>query len=95
MTPILRIKNENGEWTHIPALKGEKGDPGTDGLTPHIGGNGNWWIGEFDTGVKAEGTVGESGYTPIRGQDYYTDADKAEIVASVLAALPNAGGVIF
>ena len=28
-------------------------DSGKDGLTPFIGENGNWWIGEKDTGVKA------------------------------------------
>lgn len=27
---------------------------GTDGLTPYIGENGNWWIGEEDTGVAAD-----------------------------------------
>lgn len=32
----------------------ENGDfNGSDGLTPYIGENGNWWIGEEDTGVKA------------------------------------------
>ena len=42
--------------------QGEKGDPGeagakgTDGTSPHIGENGNWWIGETDTGVSAGGT---------------------------------------
>ncbi len=34
---------------------------GKDGLTPHIGENGNWWIGETDLGVKAEGVDGEDG----------------------------------
>ena len=29
------------------------GADGKDGLTPFIGENGNWWIGEKDTGVKA------------------------------------------
>ena len=33
--------------------KGDKGDKGADGLPPFIGENGNWWIGEKDTGVKA------------------------------------------
>ena len=33
--------------------KGEKGDKGDQGLTPYIGTNGNWWIGENDTGVSA------------------------------------------
>ena len=32
------------------AIKGEKGD---DGLTPYIGENGNWFIGDVDTGVSA------------------------------------------
>ena len=28
---------------------------GKDGLTPHIGENGNWWIGDEDTGVPGSG----------------------------------------
>ena len=32
---------------------GSDGKDGKDGLTPFIGENGNWWIGEKDTGVKA------------------------------------------
>lgn len=31
------------------------GSGGANGLTPHIGANGNWYIGDDDTGVKAEG----------------------------------------
>lgn len=30
-----------------------RGKDGTDGITPHIGTNGNWYIGDTDTGVKA------------------------------------------
>lgn len=30
-----------------------RGKDGADGVTPTIGENGNWWIGETDTGVKA------------------------------------------
>ncbi len=33
---------------------GATGPAGIDGLTPYIGENGNWWIGEADTGVAAE-----------------------------------------
>ncbi len=29
------------------AVKGDKGDPGD---TPYIGDNGNWWVGDTDTG---------------------------------------------
>lgn len=30
---------------------------GEDGITPHIGANGNWWIGDEDTGVNASGGI--------------------------------------
>lgn len=32
---------------------GTDGKDGTDGLTPFIGKNGNWWIGDKDTGIQA------------------------------------------
>ena len=48
-----------------------------------------------DTGEKGEkGTDGKDGYTPQKGVDYYTDADKAEMVSTVLAALPVYGGEV-
>lgn len=50
-----------------------------------------------DSGILAEGrgTAGADGYTPVRGVDYYTEADKAEIVAAVLAALQNGDEVSY
>lgn len=36
----------------------------------------------------AAGEPGTPGYTPVRGKDYWTAADKAEMVTAVLAALP-------
>ena len=47
----------------LPGAQGEKGDKGDDGLTPFIGANGNWWIGDTDTGVKASGGDGQTTYT--------------------------------
>lgn len=38
--------------------KGKDGQNGKDGDTPYIGENGNWWIGENDTGVTASGEGG-------------------------------------
>ncbi len=32
---------------------GKNGLDGTNGVTPHIGPNGNWWLGDTDTGVQA------------------------------------------
>lgn len=37
-------------------LKGDKGDPG---ITPHIGENGNWYLGDTDTGKPSRGEKGE------------------------------------
>ena len=73
-TPTIEISTDgywiiNGSKTSIVAVgkNGEKGEKGDDGLTPTIGMNGNWWIGDTDTGVKAAGidglipTIGENG----------------------------------
>lgn len=41
-------------------------------------------------GAKGDkGDPGTPGKTPIRGTDYWTEADKQEIVNSVIAALPD------
>lgn len=38
--------------------RGGKGDPGDNGITPTIGENGNWYIGEEDTGKPSRGENG-------------------------------------
>lgn len=43
-----------------------------------------------DTGEP--GANGADGYTPVKGTDYYTEADKAEMVDLVIAALPRWSG---
>nr|DAF39392.1 MAG TPA: collagen X [Caudoviricetes sp.] len=111
-----------------------EGTQGKDGITPTIGANGNWYLGETDTGKPSRGATGAkgdkgetgatgpqgpkgetgatgpqgpagatgpqgpqgpAGATPVKGTDYFTAADKAELVSDVLAALPNANGVNF
>ena len=42
---------------------------GKDGLTPHIGDNGNWFIGSADTGVPAKGKDGIDGNDGMNGAD--------------------------
>jgi len=40
--------------------RGAQGDPGANGepgITPHIGENGNWYIGDTDTGIAADGST--------------------------------------
>ena len=77
---------------------------GADGLTPTIGDNGNWYLGDTDTGKPSRGEKGETGArgdkgdtgakgdkgdTPQKGTDYWTEADQQSIVDDVLAALPT------
>ena len=40
---------------------GPQGATGQNGVTPHIGDNGNWFIGETDTNVHAQGEQGPQG----------------------------------
>ena len=37
------------------------GEPGPAGAAPYVGANGNWWVGDTDTGVRAQGEKGDSG----------------------------------
>ena len=53
-------------WTdlvQLSDLKGQKGDPGDNGITPTIGENGNWYLGETDTGKPSRGGKGDPGQT--------------------------------
>ena len=56
------IKGSQGE-------QGIQGEAGEDGLTPYIGENGNWWIGDTDTNQKACGEDGEQGIQGEKGED--------------------------
>lgn len=40
----------------------------------------------------APGAPGQDGHTPVKGTDYWTETDKAEMVADVIAAIPGGGG---
>lgn len=69
----LTITSASG--TSSVNLKGEKGEQGEKGADGAKG----------DQGLK--GDTGEAGYTPVRGTDYWTDADKAEIKSYVDEAI--------
>ena len=71
----------------------ENGGSSSNGKSPYIGDNGNWYEwndiqqGYVDTGVKAKGEKGADGYTPQKGVDYWTDSDKEEIKSYVNEAI--------
>ena len=59
-------------WKNLMPLSDLKGDSGEDGDTPYIGENGNWWIGNTDTGIKASGSNGADGSDGSDGTDGLT-----------------------
>ncbi len=67
------------------------------GVIPEIGANGNWYINGADTGKPSRGETGQqgatgpAGKTPVKGTDYFTDADKREL-ASQAAGLVDLSG---
>lgn len=44
-----------------PGAAGADGAKGADGITPHIGDNGNWYLGPTDTGKPSRGATGAKG----------------------------------
>ncbi len=72
-------------YTVESLLSGGPSKPGQNGTTPHIGANGNWYIGETDTGVPARGEDGVPGKSAYQS---YLDAggtlSEAEWVASFI-----------
>ena len=69
------------------------GADGKDGLTPFIGENGNWWIGEKDTAMKA------GIHVPVSGNTENTSAASPALIAigiiAGLALLSNFGLILY
>lgn len=80
----VNIKGKDG-------VDGTNGVDGKDGYTPIKG------VDYFDGEPGkdgADGNPGADGYTPIKGTDYWTETDKTEMVADVIAALPVYNGEV-
>ena len=60
--PALNLRGVAGK-------DGKDGANGTNGATPRIGDNGNWWVGNTDLGVKAQGAQGQKGQDGRDGQN--------------------------
>ena len=61
---------------------------GPSGVSPHIGENGNWFVGELDTGVQARGAQGPKGEQGPKGDTGATGA-KGDTGACVYNLLDN------
>lgn len=75
--PLLQIDATNAHWQvsydgqvwqDVPNTPVASGVDGKDGITPHIGENNHWYIGDNDTGVSATGPQGPKGDTGLQGE---------------------------
>ena len=87
-----------------------KGDPGKDGLSAYEvavrngfqGGEKEWLDSlrgkdgvDGKDGINGrDGTNGKDGRTPVKGTDYFTEADKDEIKSAVISSLPVYNGEV-
>ena len=80
--------------------KGEKGDPGEPGPAGPQGGPGPAGP-QGEPGEKGDpgpagpqgeqGPAGSDGKTPVKGEDYYTEEEKQELINQILQNLPEGG----
>ena len=83
-----------GETASLKGEKGDKGDTGAAGHSPVVTATKSGGVTTVKVDGKAIATIndgakgadGKNGKTPARGTDYWTEADKAAIVADVIAA---------
>ena len=54
---------------YLKANPPQAGADGKDGITPTIGENGNWYLGDTDTGKPSRGTTGVPGKDGAKGKD--------------------------
>jgi hypothetical protein len=77
---IIRVKQPDGTLVDIPIGKG------ADGKSTYAYAKEGGYTGteaEFATDINPDNIKAE--VTPVKGKDYFTEADKAELVSTVLA----------
>lgn len=83
--------NEGTQWDQSKTSMADfywflTGKDGDDGNIPYVGENGDWWIGDADTGIPARGEKGEKGDQGEQGEQGATGAQGAAGLA------PHIGG---
>lgn len=79
LTPIDGVDGNDG-------ANGTDGKDGADGLTPNIGENGNWWIGDKDTGIQA---VDNTTYTVKFNTDHSIRPEEIKVRKGECIDLPT------
>lgn len=90
-------KGEQGE----PGQQGQPGLNGMDGISATHSWNGTVLTVSSASGTSSadlkgskgdKGDPGDDGRTPVKGEDYYTEAERKEIINQILQDLPEGGG---
>ena len=93
----------SGEFNGAAGPKGDKGDTGESGTSVTVksvsestadGGSNVVTFSDGKTVTVKNGSKGSPGATPVKGTDYFTAADKAEMVKAVIAELPVYNGEV-
>ena len=74
---LMLPKGEKGE----PGDKGDPGASGKNGTTPEIGSNGNWFIGDEDTGKPSRGEQGAAAIMYIGPEQTLTETELNDILS--------------
>jgi hypothetical protein len=90
-----KVKGEDGKdgingvsVTSVRQTTTSNADGGTNVITITLSNGNNY------TFSVINGSKGSNGDTPIKGKDYFTDADKADMVNDVISALPKYNGEV-
>lgn len=101
---VLSWTNDRGLDNPAPVnIKGKDGEDGASVTVKSISestADGGSNVVTFSDGKKVtikngnKGKPGADGYTPIKNKDYFTEADKAEMIQAVISALPKYDGEV-
>lgn len=98
------IELTNGQSYDFVAPAGPTGKTGADGTSVTVskvsestedGGSNIVLFSDGKELTVKNGSKGDKGDTPVKGTDYFTEADKEEIVNLVIAALPDGDEVAY
>ena len=87
----IQFSGDGKTWENVIALadlkgapgeNGAPGKPGADGLTPHIGENGNWYLGDEDTGKPSRGAPGGFSLDIVDSVAEMVDTGKQYVLSS-------------
>lgn len=88
------VQGEAGMAATISVGIVSTGEPGTQASVTNAGTDSTAVL-NFVIPRGEKGATGEAGHTPVKGVDYFTDAEKSKMIQAVLDALPAAEGASY